>query len=295
LDTGGIFGLGWTLAAACGGSVAGWLGWHYLSRARELEDAPQSRIRSAAQGYVQLLGRARLMPGPPILSPLSGTPCVWWHCRVVDTSDKHNDVLIDAASEDLFYLSDTTGDCIVDPVGANVEPNISRSWRGHARKPLHLPRSRWDAFFSSGKYRYSEQLVTEDALLTAKGWFRTQAAVQASDESRDLAALLGDWKRDRGELLRRFDANHNGRIDPEEWETARTAALEEIRALRAEQQALPDLDVLGRPPDQREFLLAAVPRQTLLERYRLRGRVLIGAAAMAALSLLLTLHGRHWP
>ncbi len=259
--------------------MAGWLGWHYLSRARELEDTPQSRIRSAAQGYVQLLGRARLMPGPPILSPLSGTPCIWWHCRVVDTSERYSTVIIDATSEDLFYLSDTSGDCIVDPVGANVEPNVSRSWRGHMRKPLHPPRSRWDAFFTSGKYRYSERLVTEDALLTVKGWFRTQAAVQASDESRDLAALLGEWKRDRGDLLRRFDANHNGRIDPDEWEAARAAALEEIRAQRAEQQALPDLNVLGKPPDQHEFLLAAVPRQTLLERYRLRGRALLAAAA----------------
>ena len=294
MATGGILGLQWALAAACGGGVAAWFGWHELRRARELEDTPQSRIRSAAQGYVQLLGRTRLMPGPAILSPLSGMPCIWWHCRVVDTSERQSEVIVDATSEDLFYLSDTTGDCIVDPVGARVEPNVSRRWRGHAQKPLRLPRNRREAFFTRGKYRYSEQLVTMDALLTAKGWFRTQTAVQDADESRDLAALLGEWKRDRRDLLRRFDANRNGRIDPEEWETARTAALEEIRAQRAEQQILPDLNVLGQPPDHREFLLSAVSRQRLLERYRRRGRALLGVAALAWLGVLPILRGHGW-
>lgn len=291
MDIGGSLGLAWALAAAGGAGTAVWLGLGDLRRARELEDTPQSRIRSAAQGYVQLLGRARLMPGPPITSPLSGTPCVWWHFRVVKTVDNETEVIADATSDDLFYLSDTTGDCIVDPVGADVQPNIVRRWRGHMRKPLHLPRSRWDAFFTFGPYRYSEQLVTDDALLTAKGWFRTQAAAQAADESRDLAALLGEWKRDRHELLRRFDTNRNGRIDPDEWEAARAAALEEIRTQRAEQLLIPDLNVLGRPPDRREFLLSAIPRQRLLERYRLRGRLLLAAAAVAVLGLLPALHG----
>lgn len=293
MTAGGIPGLQWALAALGGAAAAGWFGLRELRRARELEDTPQSRIRSAAQGYVQLLGRARLMPGPPILSPLSGAPCVWWRFRVVDTSNRESEVIADASSEDLFYLSDTTGDCIVDPVGASVEPNVSRRWRGHLRKPLHLPRNRWDAFLTFGRYRYSEQLITEDALFTAKGWFRTQAAVQAADESRDLAALLGEWKRDRRDLLRRFDANHNGRIDPEEWEAARAAALEEIRTQHAGEQAMPDLDVLGLPPDRREFLLSAIPRQRLLRRYRLRGRLLLAAAALAGLGLLL-LSGHGW-
>ena len=294
MDSAGILGLEATLAVLCGGGVAAWLGLRDLRRARELGDTPQSRIRSAAQGYVQLLGRARLMPGPRIVSPLTGAPCVWWRFRVTLTSGDDTEVLADASSDELFYLSDTTGDCIVDPVGAEVEPNVARQWRGHARKPLYLPRSKWDAFFTYGNYRYSEQLITEDTLLTVKGWFRTQAAVQASEEGRDLAALLGEWKRDRGELLRRFDTDRNGSIDAGEWEAARAAALEEIRTQRAEQQALPDLNVLGAPPDRRDFLLSAVSRQTLLERYRRRGRVLLAAAAMATLGALLILHRHHW-
>ena len=282
-------------AAGLGCGLAAWFGLRNLRRARELEDMPLSRIRSAAQGQVELLGRACEMPGPAIVSPLTGTPCVWWRCHVWERSREGTETIFEQTSEDLFYLSDTTGDCIVDPVGAEVEPDISRTWRGQARKPLHAPRSAWDAWLTSGRYRYSEQLVSRDVLLTAKGWFRTQAAVQSADESRDLAALLGEWKRDRNDLLRRFDANHNGRIDPEEWEAARAAALEEIRAQRAELQTLPDLNVLGKPPDGTEFLLSAISRHKLLQRYRRRGRALLTAAVLAGLGLLLALRGHGWP
>jgi len=265
-----------------------------VRRAQRLADVPLSRVRSAAQGYVELLGRPRLMPGPDIVSPLTGTPCYWWKCRVTLTANDDTEVIFDASSDDLFYLSDTTGDCIVDPVGATVHPNLVRRWRGQLRKPLRAPRGVWDAFFSFGPYRYTEQLVTGDVLLSASGWFRTQAAVQAADENRDLAALLGEWKRDRAGLLRRFDANHDGRIDQQEWETARAAALEEIRAARAEQQLMPDLNVLGLPPDGRQYLLSTRSRQAQQSRYRRRGGALLGLAAGAALAVPLLLHRYGW-
>ncbi|HZR36731.1 MAG TPA: hypothetical protein VFA75_15285 [Nevskia sp.] len=285
--------LEWSAAVAAGGALAGWLGLRDLRHARRLADVPLSRIRSAAQGYVELLGRPRLMPGPQIVSPLTGTPCYWWKCRVTLSANDDTEVIFDATSDDLFYLSDTTGDCIVDPVGATVHPNLARSWRGQLRKPLRPPRGAWDAFFSFGPYHYTEQLITGDVLIAASGWFRTQAAVQAADESRDLAALLGEWKRDRASLLRRFDANHDGRIDQQEWETARAAALEELRAARAEQQLLPDLNVLGQPPDGRQYLLSTRSRQAQQDRYRRRGGalLLVAGAAAAVVLLLLRRHG----
>jgi hypothetical protein len=294
LNTSSILALEWLAVIAAGAALAGWLGQRRLRQARELGDTPLSRVRSAAQGEVDLLGRARLMPGPEIITPLTGTPCVWWRCRVWHTVDKDTEVIYDATSDDLFYLSDTTGDCIVDPVGAQVEPSVSRTWRGHLRKPLMAPRSDWDALFTFGAYRYSEQYIARDTLLTARGWFRTQAAVQAADESRDLAALLGEWKRDRAGLLRRFDADHNGTIDAQEWEVARAAALEEIRAQREQQGTLPDLNVLGKPPDERDFLLSAMSRQLLEQRLRRRGWSLLAVSAAAGLAALWTLHAHGW-
>ena len=42
-----------------------------LHRKRIIEDTPTSKIRSAAQGYVELIGYGQLMEGQPIVAPLT--------------------------------------------------------------------------------------------------------------------------------------------------------------------------------------------------------------------------------
>src|SRR5580698_9699591 len=49
--------------------------WH---ESRLLQDTPQARVRSAAQGYVKLTGITKAPPGPAMRAPLSGRACVWW-------------------------------------------------------------------------------------------------------------------------------------------------------------------------------------------------------------------------
>ncbi|MDB5985343.1 MAG: hypothetical protein JWR16_396 [Nevskia sp.] len=266
-------------------------GLRRLATARAMADTPQSRIRSAAQGHVELLGRARWMPGPTIQSPLSGAACVWWHYSIefAQAGDNDDIVITDETSDDLFYLTDTSGDCIVDPVGARVEPSLMRSWCGSSERPGRVPQPGWDSWFSFGPYRYSEQLIQLDDLLIARGWFRTQAAVADADDSREVAALLGEWKRDRRDLLSRFDANRDGNIDLQEWEAARAAALEQVRAQHCQDAALPDADILSRPPDGSDFLLTATPRQTLIARDLRLGWTLLVLAAVAAIFTLCAL------
>ena len=55
-DPDGFWWLCTLLAAATLGS--GWLGFRRLKRARLIEDTPTQRLRSAAQGYVELEGAA---------------------------------------------------------------------------------------------------------------------------------------------------------------------------------------------------------------------------------------------
>jgi hypothetical protein len=47
-----------------------------------IEDTPTSRVRSAAQGYVEIAGRCRPLDGARNLAPLTQRPCVWWHFRI---------------------------------------------------------------------------------------------------------------------------------------------------------------------------------------------------------------------
>ena len=63
------------IAIGLAGALAAFL---MFKRARLIEDTPTSRIRSAAQGHVELEGIARLLPGEPILAPLSRRVCAWW-------------------------------------------------------------------------------------------------------------------------------------------------------------------------------------------------------------------------
>src|SRR5690606_9806630 len=52
-----------------------------LRTARTIEDTPTSKIRSAAQGYVELSGTAS-STGETIAAPLSGTPCLWYRYTI---------------------------------------------------------------------------------------------------------------------------------------------------------------------------------------------------------------------
>ena len=49
-----------------------------LRRDRLVADTPTARIRSAAQGYVKVTGRALPAGSAPTAAPLSSRPCVWW-------------------------------------------------------------------------------------------------------------------------------------------------------------------------------------------------------------------------
>lgn len=259
-------------------------GFRSLGRARLILDTPTSRIASAAQGYVELEGQAGWLPGPPIQSPLSGARCVWWDYQV---EKKHRDsrnrtswrTVVKATSDDLFLLSDASGDCIVDPHGARVIPSFRRRWQGHARRPAQIPEK--SPLFSFGSYRYTERLLKFGDALYALGGFHTQHGVQCFDENESVRTLLAEWKRDRVALLERFDANNDGEIDLEEWETVRRAALEAVRQKHVEQAVHPDLNILSQPRDRRPYLLSGLPQTDLIRRKRGRASALLILALAA--------------
>lgn len=264
----------WTLAAAVAALALFAWAFHQLRQSRLIQDTPVSRVRSAAQGYVHLQGHARLLPGPEILSPLSRSRCCWWWYRIERRETVYRNgkrttewVTVEAdTSGELFLLVDETDDCIVDPAGATVYPSLERSWRGHTQRPDTAPAQR--TWFGGGDYRYSEKLVQFGDYLFALGQFRSQGTEPHFDEGSEVRDLLAEWKRDREALLGRFDADRNGEIDPQEWETVRRAAMAAVRQRHVERSVDPDIHVLDRGRDGRPFLLSTLSVAQLLRRQR---------------------------
>lgn len=283
-----------------GGSIAAALGsffgsFLFLRRTRLMEDTPTSRVRSAAQGYVELEGVALLMAGEPIICPLTATRCVWWKYRVDEKqSDGRNTkwVRIDAGrSDDSFLLDDGTGQCVVDPAGADVIPTAKRTWYGSSPRPdvpYELGKGMLRAMF--GKYRYTEELIFSANRVYAIGAFRTQAGgPDVFDEQADLRELLDKWKHDK-QMMALLDVNKDGTVDMKEWEAARRMALDKVRRDHVERAVgTPDLNILAKPKDGRPYILSGVPQAALVRRYRLYAAgclVVLAGASAVCLSLM---------
>lgn len=294
-------------AAAAAGAL--YLGISGLRRTRLIEDVPTARVRSAPQGYVELAGEARLLDGEPIVAPLSHTQCCWYRFKVERRGGKDWQVVESGSSDGIFLLRDATGDCVIDPEGAEVTSRHSRSWsddgvsRGghgiHARLPS-LGRAADLVVGVGGKvletlgsatgdYRYTESVILEGDDLYAIGRFHTVGAAEHGGTLHELTgAVLREWKRRPDTLLERFDANRDGRIDVDEWEHARAVAREEARREQRESLHRGQLHTLVRPSDGRFFLISNLAEFGLLRRYRWRMRLgFAGFALLAAAAFLM--------
>lgn len=252
--------------------------FHFLRRLRHIEGTPTSKIRSAAQGYVELDGVGRLLPGQPIRAPLTGVICTWYTFKVeerVETADHRGGrrqswrTLRDGTSDDLFLLLDDTGECVIDPDGAEVIPAITEVWYGKTPEwsmGMAQPRNR---FGVGARYRYTEKRMHPDDPLYALGMFRTLGGSQELPNTHEeVRQLLAHWKRDQAALHQRFDANGDGVLDVREWEQVRQEARREVLREQRTRAGQPAQHLLTRPEDGRPYLLSVLPQHQLVGRLR---------------------------
>src|SRR5690606_9590685 len=137
-----LIALGFSLGAGLGG---GWWCLRRWSQARHLLDTPTSKIRSAAQGYVELYGVLEALPGASVQGPLTGKPCLWWRYRIEQyqsSGKKRSWRVIDSGTCDTWLrLANGTGECLIDPRGAQIRPMVRETWRGNLRHPRGPARS----------------------------------------------------------------------------------------------------------------------------------------------------------
>jgi hypothetical protein len=293
----------WLIAAALGigAAYSFWFSFKSWARNRAIADTPTSRVRSAAQGYVELSGRGLLPPGSHNRGPLTGLPCTWWRYKIEERGGGRSRswAALDSGTSDApFLIDDGTGQCLVDPRGADVFPSASTVWYGPEAWPQgRIPDGTGaldrlaDHIFKGGKYRYTEHRLEIKEHVCALGAFRSLGGQSALDPGDEAAALLHEWKRDQAGLLSRFDANHDGTLSAGEWERARAAARKQVLDGRAADTRTPSsLNVLAHPGDGRSFLLAACDGESLARRFRRRALAGIGGfvGSSAALTWMLT-------
>lgn len=271
-----IVGVSLTLGLTTLGSIAsGWWCIYKLKKARYLLDTPTSKVRSAAQGYVELYGVLKDSAGQ-LSAPLSGEPCVWWSFSIDEqirsgNNNKRWQQVEKKSSEVLLCLNDGTGDCLIDPVGAHVIPMTKRVWYGTARHPRkeQLRKSFLQSMLSSVKrYRYTEQRLHINEPLYAIGDFVSRGGGRdAFDVSANQGALIREWKQDYAGLLRRFDRDRNGQLDQHEWQNVRDSAKVEAQRLQRARSTEAAQHFLRKPEEKQPFILSSYGEDDIAKRF----------------------------
>jgi hypothetical protein len=281
--------------AAVGAIAAFVYGFVLFYRVRVMENTPTSRIRSAAQGYVELSGRGQLMEGASIIAPLTTIPCTWYRYKVEKLGGRNTNVVESGISDELFLLVGETGRCVVDPEGATVLCKTKQVWY-EASYPSRRHSFRSQGLLNrlaGGRYRYTEERMHPGESLYAIGMFMSVGGgAEAFNTDDDVRQLLRSWKQNPGELLKRFDANGDGKIDMQEWDTARRAARQQVQEEQLQRGLEDATNIMTKPlHSNRPYILSVIPQRDLIRRYRLlmtaclAGFFLLGGAAVWALTL----------
>ncbi len=218
--------------------------WRYLA----IATAPVSSIAAAAQGYVELSGVAN--KEPIIRTPLHGLPCVWYRAWAYARDHKNLWRLVDYSSSDAaFQLLDDSGQCSVNPKGAEVIHMLKKtSFKNNHRYVEHyLPNNK--PLYLIGHLDTRHHFVSEKEIKTHMG------------------ALISDWKSNPARLLLRFDLDRSGDIDQEEWEKARKHARQEVEHHQMNQAHTGDFEI-SKPSNEQLYLLSGLSPDLLRRGYR---------------------------
>jgi hypothetical protein len=282
------------IAAAVGAICSFWCAGKSWRENRVVADMPAARVRSAAQGYVELTGHGVMLPNKPIKGPLTRKPCTWWRYSIVDTRSRSRSEVDRGTSEAPFLLDDGTGRCVIDPRGAEVFSVSKDVWYGGSEWPeVRLPDGvgflgkLTDLLFSGGRYRYTEFRLQPNETVCAVGAFRSLGGTGVVDPEDAVTALLHDWKQDQRSLLERFDRNHDGVLDAAEWDQARAAARSQVGEHMVADAHAAEFPVLSKPTDGRAFLLSASDGQGLARRLRRSTGVLLALGLCFSAGLIL--------
>lgn len=222
-------------------------------RYRLIEDTESTTLNSAAQGYVELQGKAALYDGEVARSLHYEVPPMVWYRKLFYTSWSG------------FLLRDEDGQCTIDPRKAEVIT------------PL---------------YKYNQHIynaIYPGETIYALGELETLKKHRNEWERKGLVGRkLGEWKQAKFRFLDYFDSNKDGQIDEAEMSYARIAAEREVDDEMEASYQMPATHVVSRPRDGRPFILSSIHPDSLIKRYKIATLVhFAGWLFLSAIALLL--------
>ena len=204
----GVF-LAMVLVPLAMAGVAVFAGLHARRQARLVRSTTTVPVGMADDGYRTFEGTAEAVDGQALVSPLTGSQCVWFSARVEkftrapgSSQRKSTWVTVrELTSSAPFIVRDSTGACVVRPDGADVTPRDKSRWTGAEiepddRNPPRLgPQEALTPMLEvaggpDSHFRYTEMRIYPGDPLTVTGLFashRFDASVddEADDEADD--------------------------------------------------------------------------------------------------------------
>ena len=240
----------WLITMALIAIISFFVWFSTFKRARTIADIATSRIASAAQGYVELYGRANIDKKNLITSPLTGTPCVWFRYRVYskDNSNREWRIISSGVSDTTFEIKDSTGVSVVDPDHAEVI--------GTERRITY-----------QNDYKHEEDLLYAGSIYVLGEFSTIGGASSVLSVKEDVGFLLAEWKKNPAELNKRFDLNNDGQVDLREWELARRQAIREVEKQHREIRSQSGVNIMRAPKDNRLYLISSLSPQKLRQQY----------------------------
>lgn len=271
--------------------IPGYFAYSAFRRYRFIEGTATSKIRSAAQGHVELKGLGEWMPDDSIRSPFSNRPCVWYHCTIdkKSRSGKRSSWtnITDQLSGHLFHLVDETGVCIIDPDDAHVIPGSEMTWYGQSADAHNQTPKKTSWFrIGFGNYRFRERLLMTASPLYALGWFST-ARHDPSEEfiSKRVNDLVQGWKLQPARYLGDYDLDDNGKIQKSEWEIIRGVARKQVLAEISREKN--EHHVLSKPENRRQpFILSATEEEQMVSAKKRKAHLLTALAFLSLTALI---------
>lgn len=264
---------------SCLASLAGfWMWRHSLRYTQLIDDIPTSKIVSAPQGYVELVGVAQAADNTPFVIGINGQDCLWRRLEIVghEGSGGGSGALVAKVIDSLrkreesrtaFAIKDETGTATIFPYEAEI---IS------TRKIVK---------YSEGT-EYTEEYIVPGEPLYVLGGFSTSTPAEAPfDLLNETQAQVSIWQTDKKAMLQGFDKDGNGTLDMDEWETMHNAARKIAEQKHAALLAQPQVHTISNPGSGLRYLISSRPPEKLIGYYHLWrnvGLILFFGAGAAA-------------